>query len=123
MNMLAEHQLSSIEDRQTRQQFLKFYLQSNLSLVIAIQQSKSVNERVTELMNIPIDRVVPMPHLPSAVMGVYNWRGEILWIVDFSRLLGLKIERSPHYNRSLKPMIVLSNLVEQSIVFIARSIL
>ena len=45
-------------------------------------------ELVTELVNILVDRVVPMPHLPPAVMGVYNWRGEILWIVDLAMLLG-----------------------------------
>jgi positive phototaxis protein PixI len=112
--MVAQRQLSpngnlSPEDRQTRHQFLKFYLQSHLPVVIAIQQGEaSVNERVTELMNISIDRVVPMPHLPSAVMGVYNWRGEILWIVDLAKLLELK-PQIPQRTRILQPTIVISN--------------
>jgi positive phototaxis protein PixI len=94
---------------QTRYQFLKFYLQSNVPVVIAIYQGEgSANERVTELMNIPIDRVVPMPHLPSAVMGVYNWRGEILWIADLARLLELKLP-TPQRTRILQPTIVISN--------------
>ncbi len=62
---------------------------------------------VTELVNIPIDRVVPMPHLPPAVMGVYNWRGEILWIVDLARLLGVKA--ALQQMRSLQPTIMLTN--------------
>jgi positive phototaxis protein PixI len=113
--MVVQHQLSpnnnlSPEERPTRHQFLKFYLQSNLPVVIAIQQGDgSVNERVTELMNIPIDRVVPMPHLPSAVMGVYNWRGEILWIADLARLLKLN-PQTPQRARILQPTIVISNI-------------
>jgi positive phototaxis protein PixI len=81
------------------QQLLKFQLQPSLMALIEI-------DLVTELVNMPIDRVVPMPHLPPAVMGVYNWRGEILWIVDLAMLLGLK--RSPLRDRSLQPTIILT---------------
>jgi positive phototaxis protein PixI len=62
--------------------------------------------QITELVNIPIDRVVPMPHLPPAVMGVYNWRGEILWIVDLAMLVGTA--SSTRRYRSLQPMIILT---------------
>jgi positive phototaxis protein PixI len=88
-------------DRQTRHQFLKFDLQSHGTVVIETC-------RLTELMTIPIDRVVPMPHLPSAVMGVYNWRGEILWIADLAKLLGLN-PQTPQRTRILQPTIVISN--------------
>jgi positive phototaxis protein PixI len=100
---------SSPEDRQNRHQFLKFYLQSDLALLITI-------EYVIELMNIPIaagsereHRVVPMPHLPPAVMGVYNWRGEILWIVNLAKLLGLNSRSSALQMRIVRPTIVISN--------------
>jgi positive phototaxis protein PixI len=84
----------------TRQQFLRFLLQPGLMALIEI-------DRVTELLNISIDRVVPMPHLPPAVRGVYNWRGEILWIVDLAMLLG--VAGSERCYRNLQPTIVLSN--------------
>jgi positive phototaxis protein PixI len=99
----------SQDDRQNRQQFLKFYLQSDLALLIAI-------EYITELMNIPIGggserehRVVPIPHLPAAAMGVYNWRGEILWIVNLAKLLGLNPHLSDLQTRIVRPTIVISN--------------
>lgn len=85
-----------------RQQFLLFRLQPDLTAAIDL-------DRVTELVNIPLDRIVPMPHLPPAVMGVYNWRGEILWIVDLGRLVLLNGGRSPRHYRSLQPTIVISN--------------
>jgi positive phototaxis protein PixI len=89
----------------TQQQFLQFQLQANLLAAIEI-------DLVTELVNIPSDRIVPMPHLPPAVMGVYNWRGEILWIVDLGRLLGAK--NSASRDRSLQPtMILTSGAIDQ----------
>ena len=60
-----------------------------------------------ELVNIPLDRVVPMPHLPPAVRGVYNWRGEILWIVDLAMLLGVSVSAERY--RKIQPTIVLSS--------------
>jgi positive phototaxis protein PixI len=93
---------SSLESR-TDRQFLRFQVYPNLMALIEI-------EVVTELLNILIDRVVPMPHLPPAVMGVYNWRGEILWIVDLAMLLGT-VSSSRRY-RSLQPTIILTSTVQ-----------
>ena len=83
-----------------RHQFLRFVLQPGLTALVEI-------ERTIELVNIPTDRIVPMPHLPPAVRGVYNWRGEILWIVDLALLLGLS--GSTQRYRSVQPTIVLSS--------------
>jgi positive phototaxis protein PixI len=99
----------------THQQFLTFQLLPSLPTASSKTQlwsmeiddtSQQRSQRVSELVNVPIDRVVPMPHLPPAVMGIYNWRGEILWIVDLAILLGLAI--SPRRYRSLQPMIILT---------------
>jgi positive phototaxis protein PixI len=84
----------------TQQQFLQFQIQANLLAAIEI-------DLVTELVNIPSDRIVPMPHLPPAVMGVYNWRGEILWIVDLGILIGS--QNSARHDRSLQPTIILTS--------------
>lgn len=91
----------------TQQQFLRFLIQPGLMALIEI-------DRTIELVNIPISRVVPMPHLPPAVRGVYNWRGDILWIVDLAVLLAGGREVSRKY-RSLQPIVILSStpVVEQ----------
>jgi positive phototaxis protein PixI len=84
----------------TQQQLLRFQLQSNLTALMEI-------DLVTELVNIPIDRIVPMPHLPPAVMGIYNWRGEILWIVNLATLIGAS--RPAGRSRSLQPTIIIAS--------------
>jgi positive phototaxis protein PixI len=51
--------------------------------------------------------VVPIPHLPPAVKGIYNWRGDILWIVDLSALLGIA---SPLPNQpTLLPIVIMGD--------------
>jgi positive phototaxis protein PixI len=64
------------------QQFLRFHLLPDTTAMLPVHQ-------MTEVLTIPISQIVPIPHMPAWVMGVYNWRGEILWIVDLGYLLGL----------------------------------
>ena len=45
--------------------------------------------QITEVLKIELPQIVPIPQMPPWVMGVYNWRGDILWMVDLSHLLGL----------------------------------
>lgn len=107
----ARRSASLVESAPTQQQFLRFTIQPDLVALMAIEaRSQQQCQQVTELVNIPIDRVVPMPHLPPTVMGVYNWRGEILWIVDLAKLLGL--DTSTRNHRSLQPTIVLASSVD-----------
>lgn len=105
-------------DLTTQRQFLRFIVSPHLTALIEIDDrpvggdavghhGQRRYQRVTELVNIQIDRVVPMPHLPPAVMGVYNWRGEILWIVDLAMLLGTAIGTRRY--RSLQPTIILAS--------------
>ena len=64
------------------EQFLRFHLFPNTTALLPIQQ-------LTEVLTISRDQIVPIFHMPPWVMGVYNWRGEILWMVDLGHLVGL----------------------------------
>jgi|ERR687886_1643937 positive phototaxis protein PixI len=64
------------------EQFLRFHLLPNTTALLPIQQ-------LIEVLTIPTGQIVPIFHMPPWVMGVYNWRGEILWMVDLGHLLGL----------------------------------
>lgn len=76
--------------RQTvTEQFLKFYLHPDTKLMLPIGQ-------ITEVLKIKFGSIVPLPQMPSWVMGVYNWRGDILWMVDLADLVGLQ----PWYRHS-----------------------
>lgn len=63
------------------EQFLQLYL-PKMTVLLPVHQ-------LTEVATIPVGQIVPMPHMPPYVMGVFNWRGEILWMVDLGHLCGL----------------------------------
>lgn len=64
------------------EQFLRFQLVPEITALLSIQQ-------LTEVLSIPNGQIVPISHMPAWVMGVYNWRGEVLWMVDLNHLVGL----------------------------------
>ena len=64
-------------------QFLRFYLHPDTKVMLPVGQ-------ITEVLQLQLAQIVPIPQMPSWVMGVYNWRGEILWMVDLAHLLGLE---------------------------------
>lgn len=70
------------QEKDEAQQFLRFHLVPDTSVMLPLAQ-------LTEVLTIPLGQIIPIPHLPSWIMGVYNWRGEILWMVDLGQLLGL----------------------------------
>jgi positive phototaxis protein PixI len=71
------------------EQFLRFHLMPDTTALLPIQQ-------IGEVLTIPSGQIVPIFHMPPWVMGVYNWRGEILWMVDLGHLAGL----SPWHQQS-----------------------
>lgn len=46
--------------------------------------------RLAEVLTLSPHQIVPIPDLEAAVMGISNWRGEILWILDLSYFLGFE---------------------------------
>lgn len=70
-------------------QFLRIYLTQNQSYLLPI-------DVLVELAKVPAIQVVPMFCMPPWVVGVYNLRGEVLWIADLNHFLG----SSPWYNQT-----------------------
>ena len=75
---------------QDQQQFLRFNLLPDTNLMISLSETAAV-------LKIPLDQIVPIPEMPSWVMGVYNWRGQIIWMIDLGQLLGF----TPWYEQSV----------------------
>ena len=44
--------------------------------------------KVKEVLNISIADILPVPHMPDLLLGIYHFRGEILWLVDLGQQLG-----------------------------------
>ncbi|NEO85679.1 MAG: hypothetical protein F6J87_15725 [Spirulina sp. SIO3F2] len=46
-------------------------------------------EAIQEILYITLVQLLPVPDMSDCVVGIHNWRGEMLWIVDLNHLLGL----------------------------------
>jgi positive phototaxis protein PixI len=82
------------------EQFLRFHLEPNTTILLPIQQ-------MTEVLTIKRGEIVPIFQMEPWVMGVYNWRGEILWMVDLGHLLGLTPWHQQHRSTSVHTGVVL----------------
>ncbi|MGJ3250798.1 MAG: chemotaxis protein CheW [Elainellaceae cyanobacterium] len=69
-------------------QFLQLYLEAETPALLSILH-------LVEIISIPMGQVVPIFQMPPWVMGVYNCRGDVLWMVDLNQLLGF----SPWYQQ------------------------
>ncbi|MBT9317900.1 chemotaxis protein CheW [Leptothoe spongobia] len=64
----------------TRQRFLRFKLFGGNGVLLPLQD-------ITEVKQLATTDILPVPEFPSSILGVCNWRGEILWLVDLNALL------------------------------------
>ncbi len=70
--------------------FLRFQLDSQTSAVVPMLQTQ-------EAIVLPAGRVSVIPNLPSPVLGLFNRRNTLLWLVDLPQILGLEpIDRHAH---------------------------
>lgn len=82
-------------------QQLKFQLYPDTSAMLPIQQ-------IVEVLKLQLVKIMPIPQMPSWVMGIYNWRGDILWMIDLGQLIGLNSWYEYHHDRADSVAIVLS---------------
>jgi positive phototaxis protein PixI len=64
-----------------QQKFLSFNLGVGDTAVISLDQ-------ITEVLQISWGDICGVPQMPSYILGVYNWRDEMLWLVDLDEMLG-----------------------------------
>ncbi|MCS6959105.1 MAG: chemotaxis protein CheW [Pseudanabaenaceae cyanobacterium SKYGB_i_bin29] len=61
-----------------------------LTLLLPSQRVMLPTQQLLEVISLSVDRLSPIPATPPYTMGVTNWRGEVLWVLDLSALLGLE---------------------------------
>lgn len=84
------------------QQFLRFHLVPDTTALLPMEQ-------LIEVLTIPVGQIVPIFQMPPWVMGVYNWRGEILWLIDLGHLVGLTPWHQQIHSTSVYKAIVLQS--------------
>ncbi len=65
----------------TRQKYLRFMLSQKSSALLPLDQ-------ITEVVQLSLEDIFPVPDMPDCVLGVCGWEGETLWLVDLNHLVG-----------------------------------
>ncbi|TYQ29906.1 chemotaxis protein CheW [Pseudanabaena sp. UWO310] len=67
--------------RSDSEQFLSFSL-------VKEQQALLPTHQLIEIVRISLSQITAIAGLAPYVMGIYNWRGDVIWAVDLASLLG-----------------------------------
>jgi positive phototaxis protein PixI len=69
---------------ETQAKFLTFHLGTKDIAVISLST-------ITEVLQVSLSEICGVPQMPSCVSGIYNWRGEMLWLIDLEEMLGYSV--------------------------------
>ncbi|MCU0551438.1 MAG: chemotaxis protein CheW [Leptolyngbya sp. Prado105] len=75
--------LSPPAEAEPMQKFLRFRLDRTQSMLLAV-------ENITAVQTVAILDILPVPQMNPCVLGMSNWRGESLWLVDLAQQLGFQ---------------------------------
>ena len=80
-------------------QCLSFQLTSQLQAMLPAEQ-------LSEILTLAPSQIVPIFNMSRAIMGVFNRRGEVLWIVDLACFLELEPLYSQDYRHLYSVMVI-----------------
>lgn len=63
-----------------RQRYLRFVLLQEEETLIPLSD-------ILEVMHLALEGVLPVPNMPSYVLGVCSWQSETLWLVDLDDMI------------------------------------
>lgn len=65
----------------TQERLLRFPLGEQDSVLLPLNQ-------ITEILSVDLGEVLLIPEMPRCVLGICNWRGEMLWLIDLNDFVG-----------------------------------
>lgn len=77
----TSNSLASSFASEPRQRLLRFPLGQEDSALLPLEQ-------IAEVLRINATEILPIPEMLNGVLGICNWRGEMIWLVDLNHLVG-----------------------------------
>ena len=73
--------------------YLKFKLNQQTTAIVSTNYTQ-------EAVSLPVESVTSMPNMLPCVLGLMNWRSQIIWVIDLPRMLNLESldQRLRQYN-------------------------
>ncbi|NMG10867.1 chemotaxis protein CheW [Brasilonema sp. UFV-L1] len=66
-------------------------------------------EQIAEIIKVNLGEILPVPEMPSCILGICNWRGQMLWLVDLNYLVGY-----PMLTSGVTPIAIIIMVNEQA---------
>lgn len=76
-------------EAEQEQKFLTFNLGDKDTAVISLSN-------IIEVLQVSPLEICGVPQMPTCVAGIYNWRGEMLWLIDIESMLGYESLAKSH---------------------------
>ena len=70
----------------TTEQFLTFSLGQDQQQ----EQALLPTSQLLEIVKVNLSQITSIAGIAPYVMGVYNWRGDVIWVIDLASMLGYK---------------------------------
>jgi positive phototaxis protein PixI len=103
-----------LQKQQQGERFLQFSLTGETNGLILLKELQGTTE-------ISLTDILPVPDVAEFWLGISNWQGEAVWILDLAQLLG-----APNWYRQtpviLSGMIMLIKIEQQSIGLLVREV-
>lgn len=99
---------------QKQQRLLRFPLGHQDSALLPLEQ-------IGEVLRVNATEILPVPEMPHCVLGICNWRGDMLWLVDLNHLMGyLPLEQQGQLSAALVVLVVQVN--DQSVGLVVAQV-
>ncbi len=83
-----------------KEKFLHFNLSQEVAALVKV-------EDIAEVLHISGSEILPIPQMPECVLGIHNWRDEMLWTIALDNfLLGIPPRISDRFSISKMSLIV-----------------
>jgi twitching motility protein PilI len=79
---------------------------------------------ITEVLQLKPGQICPMPEVHPLILGVTNWRGKLLWSLNLSDLLSLRLESaSPNSDDALTAVVLSDSTAERTVACVVSKLL
>lgn len=76
------HPLTVAGSEEPESRFLRFAFSPTEMALLPLQN-------IRQIVTVQAQNILPVPAMPEAVIGIYNFRGEMLWLVDLGSQFGI----------------------------------
>lgn len=96
------------------ERFLRFPLNSQVNSLLSLSDLQGT-------ISIQLQEILPVPHISESWLGIINWRGEAIWILDLAGFLnGTHWCRQPNINT--EGMAILIQVKTQTIGLLVKQV-